>query len=144
MDTQEVTVGGVRVVNSNDFTIADRFDGVPYTFETGKAQTLPPDAANHIFGWRPLGEDERQSELDAEMLVYCQKRHGWNTPEVIRADNHTKWFGKLEFKPVRFRMVEVSEDETDLPSATQSPRAPRPNKLMEAADQAEARRANPR
>lgn len=139
--TQEVTVGGVRVVNNNDFTIADRFDGVPFTFPPGRAETIPPDAANHIFGWRQIGEDETPEKVAADMLLYCQKRHGWNTVEVVRAGNHTKWFGKLEFKPVRFRMVEVSDDETDLPTAATSPRAPRRDKLAEAVEEAKARHA---
>ncbi len=142
--TQEVTVGGVRVVNNNDFTIADRFDGIPFTFESGKAQTIPPDAANHIFGWRPLDDDEEPAKLAADMLLYCQKRHGWNTVEVVRAGNHTKWFGKLEFKPVRFRMVEVTDDEGSLPTVAASPRAPRRDRLAEAVAEAEARQAKPR
>lgn len=144
MDTQEVTVGGVRVVNHNDFAITDRFDGVPFTFSPGKAETIPPDAANHIFGWRFHGEGETPEAVAADMLVYCQKRHGWNTVEVVRAGNHTKWFGKLEFKPVRFRMVEVTDDETALPTAVSSPRAPRRDKLAEAVSEAEARHAAPR
>ena len=135
-DTHEVTVGGVRVVNNNDFTISDMFDGVPFTFDPGKAETIPPDAAGHIFGWSP-------EATPAEMLLYCQKRHGWNTPEVVRANNHTKWFGQIEFKPVRFRMVEVTDDESALPTVAASPRAPRRDKLAEAVKEAEARHAGP-
>lgn len=110
---QELMVGSVRVVNGNDFTIKDMFDGVPFTFDPGKAVTIPTDAANHIFGWRSLMEGESPANLTDEMLVYCQKRHGWNTPEVVRSGNHQKWFGKLEFKPVRFRLVEVNDDEEE-------------------------------
>lgn len=136
-------VGGVRVVNNNEFTIKDMFDGIPFTFDPGKPVTIPPDAAGHIFGWRADATPD-------EMLVYCQKRHGWNTPEVVRAGDHTKWFGKLELKPVRFRMVEVPDDEADLPTIAESPRrgpgrppsSSHPNKLMQAADAAEARREN--
>ena len=140
----EATVGGVRVVNNNDFVITDRFDGIPFTFNPGKAETIPPDAANHIFGWRNVREDETPESLKADMLLYCQKRHGWNTPEVVRAGDHVRWFGKLDIKPVRFRMVEVPDDENDLPTVASAPRVPRPNKLMDAADAAEARRRDPR
>lgn len=139
----EVTVGGVRIVNNNEFTIADMFDGVPFTFEPGKAITIPPDAANHIFGWRPVAENETESARNNEMLIYCQKRHGWNTPDIVRVGEHTKRFGKLEFKAVRFRMVEVTEDEESLPTMAtpRRPRKPHENKMMQAAAESEARRA---
>lgn len=137
MDENEVHVGGVRVVNKNDFEIVDRFDGVPFTFEPNKPVTIPPDAANHIFGWA-------HGATEDEMLVYCQKRHGWNTPQAIKAGDHLKFFHNIEMKPVRFRMVEVAEDEDSLPTIAEPPRAPRKqtgNKLMQAANEAEARRA---
>ena len=50
---ENITVGGVQVINRNEFTIADMFDGIPFTFAPNKALTIPPDAANHIFGWSP-------------------------------------------------------------------------------------------
>lgn len=139
---QEATVGGVRIVNRNDFTIADMYDGVPYTFPTDSPVTVPPDAANHIFGWRLKGDEETDEKVAADMLLYCQKRHGWNTPEVVRAGNHTKWFGKLEFKSVRFRMVEVDDDESALTIAT--PPRQRRDKLAEAIAESEARHREPR
>lgn len=108
-ENEKITVSGVRITNRNDFNIVDRFDGVPFTFESNKAETVPPDAANHIFGWAFEATPD-------EMLLYCQKRHGWNTPEVIKSGNHLKWFKALEFKPVRFRMVEVVDDEDELPN----------------------------
>jgi len=121
-------VGGVRVTNKNEFVIRDRFDGVPFTFEPGKSVTIPPDAANHIFGWRHHGDDEAPEHATNDMLVYCQKRHGWNTPDIIKSGNHLKWFKAIEFKPVRFRMVEMSdEDEApeELPNPIQKPGARR-------------------
>ena len=35
----------LRITNNNDFTIEDRYDGVPYIFEAGKTLTVPPEAA---------------------------------------------------------------------------------------------------
>jgi len=90
----------LRIVNGNDFTIEDRYDGVPYIFEAGKTLTVPPEAALHIFGWHPGIE-----------------------PRVVETHvNAKKFFAKLEFKPVTFKTVEVVSGEDDeLPS----PLAPR-------------------
>jgi hypothetical protein len=41
----------VNVLNSNDFPLEDRYDGVLYTFAPGRALTIPAEAAKHIFGW---------------------------------------------------------------------------------------------
>jgi hypothetical protein len=106
----------LRVTNNNDFEINDRYDGVPYSFEAGKALTVPPEAALHIFGWQP-GADPRLIE------IHVTKRWGWNTPAFMENGNAKKFFAKLDFKPVTFKTVEMvsGEDDDELPS----PLAPR-------------------
>ena len=101
----------LRIVNGNDFTIEDRYDGVPYIFEAGKTLTVPPEAALHIFGWHP-GIEPRVVE------THVTKRWGWNTPAFMESGNAKKFFAKLEFKPVTFKTVEViaTEEEDMLPS----------------------------
>jgi hypothetical protein len=39
----------VNVLNSNDFPLEDRFNGVLYIFAPGRALTIPAEAAKHIF-----------------------------------------------------------------------------------------------
>ena len=106
----------LRITNNNDFTIEDRYDGVPYIFEAGKTLTVPPEAALHMFGWYP-GVDPRVAE------THVSRRWGWNTPAYMASGNAKKFFAKLEFKPVTFKTVEViaTEEEDMLPS----PIAPR-------------------
>ena len=65
----------VKVKNNNTFAIADRYDGVPYIFGAGKTETIPLDAAQHIFGFREDGDTEA-------MYHYMVQRHGWNTYKV--------------------------------------------------------------
>jgi len=106
----------LRVTNGNDFAIDDRHDGVPYLFEAGKALTVPPEAALHIFGWYP-GVDMKV------VATHVTRRWGWNTPAFMQSGDAPRFFGKLEFKPVTFKTVEVvsGEDDDMLPS----PIAPR-------------------
>ena len=92
----------LKVTNNNDFEIADQFDAVPYVFKPKEALTIPPDAALHIFGWQP-GVDM------AKVEVHVQRRWGWNTPAIVEKNHHKKFFAKLEFKPVTYKMVEVIE-----------------------------------
>lgn len=67
----------VRVTNGNPFQINDRFDGVPYEFPAGKTVVIPPEAAQHIFGFP--GDE-------ADMHVYMARRFGWNRQEHINPD----------------------------------------------------------
>jgi hypothetical protein len=67
----------VRVTNSNPFEIRDMHDGVPYDFPPGKTVTIPPEAANHIFGWPAEPH---------EMALYMARRFGWNQPEDYKKD----------------------------------------------------------
>ena len=101
----------LRVTNTNDFEIEDRYDGVPYKFEPNKAVTLPPEAALHLLGWQP-GIDPSVCEK------HVSRRWGWNTPDFMKSGDAKKFFAKLEFKPVTFKTVEViaTEEEEMLPS----------------------------
>ena len=97
----------LKVTNHNDFTIEDRFDGVPYLFEPNKATPVPSDAALHMLGWFP----------GVDMLVvknHVQKRWGWNTPDLVASKQNEKYFAALNFKPVQFRIVEVPEEVTEI------------------------------
>lgn len=121
----------VKVINRNDFPITDRFDGVPYVFPPNTPVSIPIDAAHHIFGWHQ-GVDM--------MLVqrHVQKRLGWNTPDMEKDGRASRFFENLEIAPILYRMVEVevdAEGEVVSPSDTSpKPRAPKTNKLMEAAN----------
>lgn len=113
----ERTLISLRVVNHNEFTIEDRFDGVPYTFEPEKSVAVPSDAALHMFGWFP----------GVDMLVvknHLTKRWGWNTPDIINQKLNDKYFAALSFKPVTYKIVEVPEEVTEvdeLPAAVKKP-----------------------
>lgn len=77
-----MNVTHIRVTNSNDFAIPERFDGIHYTFEPGVARLLPLDAAALIFGL-PI-DDNGNLEIDDNGIAnpdwtYVQRRWGWNT-----------------------------------------------------------------
>jgi hypothetical protein len=134
-DDLEPEIMSIRVINNNDFTISDRFDGVPYTFEKdGKALSIPIDAAYHIFGWH--------REVDpAVMKNYVMKRFGWNTPAMLESGRSGLFYDALKFQPIMYRMVPVEVDSSGTPLRKE--RAPKPNRLMDAVDEREAARAAP-
>ncbi len=124
-----------KILNRNDFTISDRFDGVPYVFETNHPVSVPIDAANHIFGWFP--------GVDKEIVKrHVQKRFGWNTPDMVKEGQHNRFFGQIEITPIMYRMVPVEVDDEGLPvefvtsSDERRPRGPKTNKLLQAANEA--------
>ena len=43
-------VTAVNVLNNNSFPLDDRYGGVLYRFEPGRAITIPVEAAKHILG----------------------------------------------------------------------------------------------
>ena|ERR1017187_3930508 len=55
----------LTVTNGNDFNFAGRFNGIDFSFPSGKTTALPEDAAKHIFG---VGLPDK-----TDVLV----RHGW-------------------------------------------------------------------
>lgn len=123
-----MTATHVRVNNGNDFTITDRFDGVPYTFAPGKDVQLPLEHAAHFFGWRVdqdgsvhvgVGED---GAVHAELAHVC-RRWGWNTinqkrlpdgsleslGEAVERTTRTtaEWVMKLKLTAISYKMLEV-------------------------------------
>jgi hypothetical protein len=134
-DAPDIAAGpqimNVKVTNHNDFQITDMFDGVPYVFKTDEPIAIPIDAANHIFGWFP-GVDQ------ATLRRHVQRRMGWNTPEMEKSGKHNKFFAALEITPIIYRMVPVDLD----PKTMMPPRPPKPNKLMQAVSESEARHAS--
>ncbi len=130
LDTPQIM--NVKVVNRNDFVIADRFDGVPYVFHTNQPLSVPIDAANHIFGWYP-GVDP------AIVRRHVQKRMGWNTPDMEKSGQNNRFFDAIEIVPIMYRMVPIEVDEEGEPIDVK--RAPKTNKMMAAADERAAARA---
>jgi hypothetical protein len=147
-DLPQPQVMNVKVVNRNDFPITDMFDGVPYTFKAHgeKAEPLPIDAANHIFGWYP-------GIPQADLKRHVQKRMGWNTPDMQKNGKDEKFFNNLEITPIIYRMVpveidpetglEVGKDEHGLDSyargSVTKERIAKHNKMLAAVDEANAR-----
>lgn len=107
--TQDITTSrtlvSLKVTNHNDFTIEDRFDGVPYIFEPEKATSVPADAALHMLGWFP----------GVDLMVvknHITKRWGWNTPDLT--GKAAGYFANLALKPVSYKIVEVPEEVTEI------------------------------
>lgn len=104
----------VKVINRNGFALPeDYFDGVRYSFPPNEPQSIPADAATHFFGY-PGDRDE--------MFQHTTRRYGWNTPAHIMAgpdgkSDAEKFFGKLEFKPVIYELVEKADADPTAPIA---------------------------
>lgn len=131
----EPQVMKVKVINRNEWTISDMFDGVPYDFPSNVAISIPIDAAYHIFGWHP--EVDRKA-----MRAYCQKRFGWNTPAMQQGSKGDLFFDRLTIEPIYYRMIEVPAEQAQETAPQQEiipPRAPRLNKMMAAAEEAAGR-----
>lgn len=127
----EPQVMKVKVINRNEWTIEDMFDGVPYAFPSNLAISIPIDAAFHIFGWHP--DVDRKA-----MRAYCQKRFGWNTPAMQQGGKGDLFFDRLSIEPIYYRMIEVASDQEAAVEPTPAQR-PRVNKMMAAAEEAAAR-----
>ena len=115
----ERTLISLKVTNHNDFTIEDKFDGVPYVFEPERAVSVPQEAALHMLGWFP--------GVDLGIVKnHVQRRWGWNTPDLVKDKTNDKYFAQLSFKPVSYKIVEVpemSETEGDeLPNPLKKPK----------------------
>jgi hypothetical protein len=73
-----------------------------------------------------------------------QKRFGWNTPDMVKEGQHNRFYNAIEITPILYRMVAVEVDdegeEVVSPAAGRqpTPRGPKVNRLMEAADAAGA------
>jgi hypothetical protein len=138
----EPQVMQVRVVNLNDFDIKDMFNGIPYTFSANglKPQSLPIDAANHIFGWFPTYRTEDKDGNihvhkpdPVEMKRHIMKRWGWNTPSMMEGSRGQMFYENIKLDPIKYRMVPIEVDEEGNPLKSSNGRAPKTNKLMDAA-----------
>jgi hypothetical protein len=106
---EQQVIQSVRVTNTNDFKIVDRFDGVPYEFLPGaKGVAIPIDAAYHIFGWMPGATEE-------QIFAHTQRRFGWNTPAMVASGVDRKFFGRIKIEPVVYKLVEVVPDDQPEP-----------------------------
>jgi hypothetical protein len=101
----------VRIVNRNPFPIHDRQDGIPYSFLPDKPVDVPPEVAEHIFGFPGDVED---------MHRHMAKRWGWNQPM------HQEWGedGLMVWQRMCAR-VNVSVERYELRRVT-DPKAPIP------------------
>ena len=121
----------VRVTNHNEFTISDRYDGVPEVFEPGKPRDMDLEAAAHILGFA-LDENGVVVGYEPDMAYIC-RRWGWNLPtfglpkspegkQVIDAErameNARKAFENLTIELVRYNVVEVVGSEQLPPART--------------------------
>jgi hypothetical protein len=96
----EPPISHVKITNHNSFPLRDMFDSRVYEFPPGKGVTLDMATATHIFGFN-LDSPEKA-------LPHCMRRFGWNVPEhSVEARNY---YNKLEFKPVRFVLVEQAPE----------------------------------
>jgi hypothetical protein len=101
----------VRIVNCNPFPIHDRQDGIPYSFLPDKPVDVPPEVAEHIFGFPGDIED---------MHRHMAKRWGWNQPQ------HQEWGedGLMVWQRMCAR-ISVSVERYELRRVT-DPKAPIP------------------
>ena len=140
----EATVMEVHVINRNDFTIQDRFDGTEFKFPQDKAVSVPPDAALHIFGWFPEWTDEegnKHTPNPDDMKKHVMRRFGWNRPALAGGPGDL-YYSNIKIKPVRYRMVPVKElDEEDKAALPAKPtnRITQGARLSQAVDEAMAR-----
>ncbi|HWS65707.1 MAG TPA: hypothetical protein VN325_23355 [Steroidobacteraceae bacterium] len=136
----EPQVMHVRVINLNDFDIRDMFNGVPFVFKAGgrEPKNIPIDAANHIFGWFPAYRDA-QGDLrepdPVEMKRHIMRRWGWNTPDMVQGDRGQLFYENIKLQPIMYRMVPIEVDAEGQPMRNGG-RAPKTNKLMDAAERA--------
>jgi hypothetical protein len=96
----EPPISHVKVTNHNKFELRDMFDSRVYIFPPGKSVTLDMPTANHIFGLDLDNPDKA--------LPHCMRRFGWNVPE--HSQDAKDYFNNIEFKPVRFMLVETSPE----------------------------------
>jgi len=106
-------ISQVKIINKNDFTIIDHFDGVKFTFPPKKPVRVPAQVASHVFGFRPWPEiasddlDDPKS-LKAQMIKYCAMRHGWNAPKP--PEYAAKCFNNIDMTVVRLHVVEEIDE----------------------------------
>ena len=104
----DIRIHYIRVTNNADVAFTDRYDGVPICIEPGKSENLQLDMAGHMFGYG-------YGVTDEVLFRYTCKRQGWNSPEYLKVQESGKTlaqekFGKLEIRPVIYKMVEEKPD----------------------------------
>jgi hypothetical protein len=113
----------VEVVNRNGFTLRDMYDGVPYIFRPNEALSIPPQVANHIFGWPGEGY---------AMRLHTCRRFGWNTPSHMERDANRPhdlrtvadiYFENIDVKTIEYDLV---KRESAVPMPEDSELAERP------------------
>lgn len=98
----------IRITNTNNFPIEERFDGILYDFKPGVAVNMPYHAASHVFGI-----DFSQGIDRERIFTHIQKRWGWNRTTELKESR--KKFDKIEMKILHMRLVEANDDEEQLP-----------------------------
>lgn len=109
----------IRVTNKNDFPITDYFDGIARTFETGKALTIPLDAATLFFGFPVVMDEGGNASIQiAVNHDHIKRRYGWSNVEKLKDENMVdavmrvntaaqKYCDNIALEPVSMIMQEV-------------------------------------
>ena len=123
----------VRVTNSNDFNIDDRFDGAYYLFATGKERLVPIHAAALFFGFPVDGDGRVTLTVDEDGTAqadweHVKRRYGWNNiirlkdEDLGQAVQRAKeaaavWVTKIRIEPIMMAMTIVPAGTSgDLPA----------------------------
>lgn len=88
----------LEVTNRNDFTINDRFDGVPLSFPPGEKVTITPAMALHCFGYPGESQD---------MALHMAKRYGWSGRDYLRAEGTGDGPAKFQVLAANIAIVPV-------------------------------------
>jgi hypothetical protein len=146
-----MTATHVRVFNSNEFDIEDRYDGVLYRFPSGdkEGRLVPMLAASLFFGFR-ITDDDRGVTIDyglaedgtvAPDAKYLQRRWGWNNVERKKDEDMPQAMerttreanarcAKLRLEPVTMGLREVpGAASEELPPPREPEEAPKREKL---------------
>ena len=116
----------LEVVNNNDFTITDMFDGVPVTFAPGVPVDCTPAICEHLFGW--------PAELPVRALKMAA-RFGWSGKDYLKPEGpgdkvprYQTLAEKITITPVYYDLVkrnpndpipvDLGDEESDRPVAT--------------------------
>jgi len=99
----------LEVVNNNDFTIADMFDGIPIEFPPGVKVDCTPAIAHHLFGYP--GDDR-------DRAMHMARRFGWSTKDYLMpvgpsddTPRYMKLAGNIVITPIFFQLVRVNPND---------------------------------
>lgn len=125
-DQAAATIVGLEVVNNNDFTINDMFDGIPVKFPPGEPVETSESICHHLFGW--------PGELP-DRALHMAKRFGWSGKDYLKpegpGDDTPRYFKlaeKIIITPVYYDLVkrkpsdpipvDLGDEASDRPVAT--------------------------